>query len=204
MAQHRAYQNTEHVEKEHDMSNVEKYDPRAQSELRQIMSYQLVANELTDRRKAMMGKLHLDAGEKINIETEWGESLGSVSRSKVTYKAVVDDEALLLGSADEEDMEYAIAADEQELVDFLLNTAGGERFLTTRLRKVAMETMAVDALNTWRKTGQAPAGWRITESTPSTRATASKLAKDMVADFLTEHSAQLALNPNTTNSEEEK
>lgn len=182
-------------------------NPRDQKVLRRIMSYQLIANELTARRKALMGKLHLGPNERLNIETEWGESLGSVSRGKITYKAVPDDEALLLGSAHEDDMEWALVDNEDGLIDFLLSVEGGDQFLTTRLTVRAVERMAADALNAWRRTGKAPAGWRITESTPSTRATASKLAKDMSADFLSEHDAQLALNPTTTtttDSEESK
>lgn len=178
-------------------------NPRDQKVLRRIMSYQLIANELTARRKALMGKLHLDPNERINIETEWGESLGSVSRGKITYKAVPDDEALLLGSAYEDDMEWALVDDEDGLIDFLLSVEGGDQFLTTRLTKRAVERMAAEALKAWRRTGKTPAGWRITESTPSTRATASKLAKDMAADFLSEHDAQLALNPTTTTDSEE-
>ena len=179
-------------------------NPRDQKVLRRIMSYQLIANELTARRKALMGKLHLGPNERLNIETEWGESLGSVSRGKITYKAVPDDEALLLGSAHEDDMEWALVDNEDGLIDFLLSVEGGDQFLTTRLTVRAVERMAADALNAWRRTGKAPAGWRITESTPSTRATASKLAKDMSADFLSEHDAQLALNPTTTTTDSEE
>ena len=178
-------------------------NPRDQKVLRRIMSYQLIANELTARRKALMGKLHLGPNERLNIETEWGESLGSVSRGKITYKAVPDDEALLLGSAHEDDMEWALVDNGDGLIDFLLSVEGGDQFLTTRLTSRAVERMAADALKVWRRTGKAPAGWRITESTPSTRATASKLAKDMSADFLSEHDAQLALNPTTTTDSEE-
>lgn len=178
-------------------------NPRDQKVLRRIMSYQLIANELTARRKALMGKLHLGPNERLNIETEWGESLGSVSRGKITYKAVPDDEALLLGSAHEDDMEWALVDNEDGLIDFLLSVEGGDQFLTTRLTCRAVERMAADALKAWRRTGKAPAGWRITESAPSTRATASKLAKDMSADFLSEHDAQLALNPTTTTDSEE-
>lgn len=177
-------------------------DARSQDNLRRIMGYQLVANELHNRRKQHLAELKLDAGEKLNITTAWGESLGSVSRGKTAYKAVVEDESVALGSAHESDMEWQVVGDDDELIDFLLSTPGGERFLTTRLSEEAVKRMSTDALNTWRRTGKAPAGWRITESTPSPRATASKLAKDMAADFLNRSDAQLALNPTTSDDEE--
>lgn len=173
-------------------------DARDPQSLRRIMSYQLVARELDDRRKQHLADLKLDAGEKINITTAWGESLGSVSRGKTTYKAVVEDEAVVLGEAHETDMEWQIVGGEDALIDFLLDTEGGEQFLTTRLSEEAVKRLAADALNVWRKTGKAPAGWRITESAPSPRATASRLAKEMAADFLDRSDAQLALNPTTT------
>lgn len=165
--------------------------PSYQTALRAILSYQLIARHLDDERKALMADLDLQPGEKANIVTEWGESLGSVSRTKTKFTAVITDPAIVAADYADE-VEFKVSGATDELIDFLLDN-GGEKFLTPVLPEAVERQLAADALNTWRRTGQVPDGWEIKESRTSLRATPTQLAKDMADDTMRALAPRLAL-----------
>ena len=164
-----------------------------QAALRAILSYQLIAKKLTDERKQLMDSLDLAPGEKINVATDWGESLGSISHTKPRFTATVDDPAIALAEHSDE-IEFTLrGGDTSRLIEFLLDTPGGDQFLTPTMPEHVEKQLASEALKQWRKTGQAPAGWRIAESRTSVRATATQLAKDLAEDAMDELAPRLAL-----------
>lgn len=166
------------------------------AKLREALGYQIISRELSERRKAIMDAIDLDPGEKFSLETEWGESLGSVSRAKPTFEAVVDDPQVAWADLTPEESEVTLnPATIPDLIHFLEEN-GMLDFLKLEPSETAAHAHATAALHTWRRTGIAPAGWRIKEKTATpVRMTPTKLAKEMAEDFLAQNVTALAFTP---------
>ena len=159
-----------------------------QSALRELLGLQVLAKALTDKRRELAATLQLEPGEKINIATEWGESLGSYSRPKPSFAAVIDDRNVVAAELEENELDFGIRPDKIDAaVQFLIDN-GLTDLLEVRIPEMVEKRHAAAVLAQWRKTGQVPAGWRIVEKEPgAARITPTKLAKDMVADFINQN-----------------
>lgn len=158
-----------------------KDEARSDENLRRILSYQLVAKHLTEARKELIAQARLEAGERLEITTPWGAKLGTLSRGQTSQEVRLDDEAAVLPDAAEDEIELFIA-DEQAAIAILEEHA--PHLLGARLTAAGLGRLGAEAKKQWQKTGKAPTGWRIVDKTPTARATAANLAKELAAEAL--------------------
>lgn len=154
---------------------------RTPENLRRILSYQLISKHLTDQRKDLIMQARLEAGERIEITTEWGAKLGTLSCGQTTQKLVMVDPALVLAEAEESETELFIS-DVEEAIKVLEEHA--PHVLGLQLTQAGEKRLETQAKKQWEKTGKAPMGWKVQNRVPTPRATATNLAKELAAEAL--------------------
>ena len=152
--------------------------------LREALAVQLIIKQLRDYKDELTARLPLNPGERLNIETEWGESLGSYSRGKRSFEAVVADPQAVAAELKPEEVTFTLRVDTvQDLVEYL-GAEGMTQFLSVVPDEKAVRRLAKDVLDQWRETGQVRPGWDIREKVASgPRLTPTNLAKDMAQNF---------------------
>ena len=156
-------------------------EARTPENLRRILSYQLISKHLTDQRKDFITQARLEAGERIEITTEWGAKLGTLSCGQTTQKLVMVDPAVVLANAEASETELFIA-DIAEAIEVLEEYA--PHVLGVRLTQAGEKRLETQAKKQWEKTGKAPTGWAVQNRVPTPRATATNLAKELAAEAL--------------------
>lgn len=149
-------------------------------------------SELKDQIQAQ-----LTPGDKHAVKNAQGLALGSVSMSSPNKKAVCNDNAVLLGMAEDKGLEIIDALPQptdpryQEIVDFLYETRPD--LLDSSVSREDEKELAEQVLSQWQITGQLPAGWEIVEASKprfSVTPGRSKEAKAAIA-YLTDQAGTI-------------